>query len=242
MTQSSCQFNVCPGFTLLEISIVLVIIALIVGGVLVGQDLLESSKFRRLQSDVKQLESQMYVFKNRYNSLPGDLSNAVGVLGSTTENGDGSGDINSWPKAGHTGEACLFGEHLSLAGIIKNSLDCDVRSYRSPSSLSAVQSEFGSHIIPAQSTNGVCPGCTHLQLFFMLQDITSISILGGVGILRADQMQLLDNKFDDGISNSGIWRASRDVGSGNKCKGPANNYRNPSEPDSKSCVLSYLIR
>ena len=60
------------GFTLIELSIVLVIIGLIVGGVLVGQDLIKAAEIRATVSQVEGYNSAVNTFRLKYNGLPGD--------------------------------------------------------------------------------------------------------------------------------------------------------------------------
>src|SRR5580700_6487564 len=62
------------GFTLIEMSIVLVIIGLIVGGVLVGQSLINAAAVRAQVSQIEQLKSATMTFKAKYDNLPGDIS------------------------------------------------------------------------------------------------------------------------------------------------------------------------
>lgn len=86
------------GFTLIELSIVLVIIGLIVGGVLVGQDLIKAAGIRSQMSEWEKFNTSILVFKNKYNCLPGDCSNATrfftAVYPQGISNGNGNGFIN----------------------------------------------------------------------------------------------------------------------------------------------------
>ena len=61
------------GFTLIEMSIVLVIIGLITGGVLVGRDLIEAAKIRAQITQVERFKTAVQTFRTKYNGLPGDL-------------------------------------------------------------------------------------------------------------------------------------------------------------------------
>lgn len=61
------------GFTLIELSIVLVIIGLVIGGVLVGRDLIKSSEIRAQLSQIAEYNTSVNTFKMKYNYLPGDL-------------------------------------------------------------------------------------------------------------------------------------------------------------------------
>jgi prepilin-type N-terminal cleavage/methylation domain-containing protein len=65
------------GFTLIELSIVLVIIGLIVGGVLVGQDLIKAAQIRSLIKQQVQFKAAVGAFRDKYVCLPGDCINAA---------------------------------------------------------------------------------------------------------------------------------------------------------------------
>lgn len=89
------------GFTLVELAIVLVIIGLIVGGVLVGQDLIKAAEIRSTVADVERYNAAANTFRNKYNGLPGDLlaSRAVqfglAEAGTPRDGTAGQGDGNS---------------------------------------------------------------------------------------------------------------------------------------------------
>jgi prepilin-type N-terminal cleavage/methylation domain-containing protein len=65
------------GFTLIEISIVLVIIGLLLGGVLKGQELIENAKIKRMNNDFSGIASATYSYLDRYSAIPGDDINAA---------------------------------------------------------------------------------------------------------------------------------------------------------------------
>ena len=126
------------GFTLVELSIVLVIIGLIIGGVLVGQDLIYAANVRAQITQIEQLETAINTFKVKYNCLPGDCLNAQDFFGNTSpagdavNNGDGNGVIMSHFQGASpvASGACLYADisdevsqlflHLYLAGISKD--------------------------------------------------------------------------------------------------------------------------
>lgn len=60
------------GFTLVELSIVLVIVGLLIGGILVGQSLIESAKLNRVISQLSQYDVAVTTFYTKYKQLPGD--------------------------------------------------------------------------------------------------------------------------------------------------------------------------
>ena len=65
------------GFTLVEIAIVLVIIGLLLGGVLKGQELINSAKIKNLINDLNGLSTAVYAYQDRYRALPGDDAGAT---------------------------------------------------------------------------------------------------------------------------------------------------------------------
>ncbi len=69
------------GFTLIELSIVLVIIGLIVGGVMVGKDLIKSAEIRSVITDMDTYKTAYNTFKLKYNCIPGDCPNATDYFG-----------------------------------------------------------------------------------------------------------------------------------------------------------------
>ena len=87
------------GFTLIELSIVLVIIGLIVGGVLVGQDLIRAAAVRAQVSQIEKYNTAVNTFRDKYGALPGDIQDpAASSFGFTPRGqlageGDGNGVI-----------------------------------------------------------------------------------------------------------------------------------------------------
>lgn len=109
------------GFTLVEMSIVLVIIGLIVGGVLVGRDLIRAAKVISVVSDVNSFKSAIIIFKSKYAYLPGDLPNASEFwpdcdTPATNCNGNGDREIDFWDP---TFEGFRAWQQLSDGQLIK---------------------------------------------------------------------------------------------------------------------------
>lgn len=116
------------GFSLVELSIVLVILGLLVGGVLSGRSLIHASELRAVTTERDKFTAAVYAFRDKYFQLPGDLSNAYQFWGATCGtntstastgcNGDGGGTISLT-----NGEAVNAWEHLARAGLIEGSYD-----------------------------------------------------------------------------------------------------------------------
>jgi len=117
------------GFTLVELSIVIIIIGLLISGVAAGTSLIKQASLNSVISDFNNYATAYNNFLNRYNEVPGDMSNAYAYWGAkcgtnTTStpgscNGNGDGAIGTWSGAGGApGESLAAWKHLSLAEMI----------------------------------------------------------------------------------------------------------------------------
>ena len=119
------------GFTLIEIAIVLVIIGLLLGGVLKGQELINSARVKNLANDFKNVPVFIYGYQDKFKALPGDdagvVAHVAGTLATTpTSSGGtacpssvctGNGIIDGkWNSTTQTDETFLFWQHVRLAG------------------------------------------------------------------------------------------------------------------------------
>jgi prepilin-type N-terminal cleavage/methylation domain-containing protein len=124
--------NSRSAFTLIELSLVLVIIGLIIGGLLAGQELLQQAKLRKVITEVQQYNTAVNAFRLTYNALPGDMKDAYNIWGApcgtnnnhpqTGCNGDGD---RTWIGASGSsqfdyGDGRRAWQHLSLAEVISN--------------------------------------------------------------------------------------------------------------------------
>src|SRR3954469_24564713 len=91
------------GFTLVEIAIVLVIIGLLLGGILKGQEMIIQAKIKNIINDFNGLSAAMYSYQDRYRALPGDDFNAASRWAGL-QSGDGNGQFNKASSAGVTPE------------------------------------------------------------------------------------------------------------------------------------------
>ncbi len=111
------------GFTLVEIAIVLVIIGLLLGGILKGQELINSAKVKNLANDFRTIPTYIYGYQDKFKSLPGDDAAAsthiTGATNATTPAASqGNGVINgNWNTSTNTDEAYLFWQHVRLANL-----------------------------------------------------------------------------------------------------------------------------
>lgn len=115
------------GFSLVELSVVLIILALLAGGVTAGQKLVKASKLKAVITESQSFRTAVQSFKNQYNDLPGDFDNAHafwddganGVCGTAAQcNGDDDGRIE-WSATASERESLRSWQHLSLSGFIE---------------------------------------------------------------------------------------------------------------------------
>lgn len=115
------------GFTLIEIVIVLVILGLLMGGVLKGQELITSARVRSVTALIDGVKASFYGFQDRFRGLPGDYMMADQTLrcpGGPCLRGNGDGVIerNATPLSGsEPNEATLVWTHLAASGLLNGS-------------------------------------------------------------------------------------------------------------------------
>lgn len=111
------------GFTLIEIAIVLVIIGLLLGGVLKGQELITSARVRNLISQQDGTKAAYFGFLDRFRALPGDYTQASINIANVAAgaNGNGNGQIRSVLAGDAIDEHIAVWDHLSKAGFINGS-------------------------------------------------------------------------------------------------------------------------
>ena len=111
------------GFTLVEIAIVLVIIGLLLGGILKGQEMITQAKIKNVVNDFNGITAAVNSYQDRYRAMPGDDLNATGRwTGAVSGGGNGqiAGLYNAATAATYTAvmESNLFWWHLRLAGFV----------------------------------------------------------------------------------------------------------------------------
>lgn len=186
------------GFTLIEIAIVLVIIGLLLGGVLQGQQLIENSRVRSATNDINGIAAGAFSYQDRYGRLPGDDPGATDERGSSWPRtdgnaGDGNGVIEGTlaetfsPAAGS--EVAYFFQDLRSAGFINGD-----------------PSLSGTQALP-QNPFGGLTSITNEPVMAPADG----SALGGMKVCMSNvtgsAAAALDNQLDDGVPGSGRFRA-----------------------------------
>ena len=183
------------GFTLIEIAIVLVIIGLLLGGVLKGQELINSAKIKNVANDLNGISAAVYGYQDRYKTFPGD-DNGASVRWTTptaAKNGDKNGvvagefcedPVAGLAAAAPAGETVKFWQHLRFAGFIGG----DTASGEQP------QNALGG-IVGVQTGSGVAA----------TPDIGSLVVC--TSNLNGKIAEAIDRQFDDGLPDKGTLRA-----------------------------------
>jgi prepilin-type N-terminal cleavage/methylation domain-containing protein len=203
------------GFTLIELSIVLVIVGLIIGGVVVGRDLIETSRYRATVKQIEQFNSAANAFKLKYNCLPGDCANAttLGFTASTTAynvcgpnvNGNGDGLIDANGGEG-VSENCYFFELLSQAGLIaSNPPPMPIDVYVSTGNYPSLNGWWINYWPELTMYDGNPNTLADLSPYFY--SITQGFYSNPARAMRPAPAYYIDNKLDDGFPLSGQIRA-----------------------------------
>ena len=186
------------GFTLVEIAIVLVIIGLLLGGILKGQEMITQAKIKNVINDMNGITAALNSYQDRYRALPGDDKGALGRWGTSdalVKSGNGDGVISGlWvPATPATDETGQFWLHLRHAGFIAGTgLD---NPFNAVSGKMGVQTGHGLAATPPGTVFG------------------STGVAGFSGLIMCsgnlpDKMAIsVDSQVDDGNALTGSVRA-----------------------------------
>ena len=153
------------GFTLVEIAIVLVVIGLLLGGILKGQDLVNGARVRNLADMNAGVQAAYYGFIDRYRQVPGDMAAAAAASAVGDATITAGGNANGRIDAGDWGEASALWVHLTRAGLLQGSFDGGATSAtRYRDATIAPQNAFNGYMLLGHtrdySTTAGAPGAT----------------------------------------------------------------------------------
>ncbi len=187
------------GFTLIELSIVLVIISLIVGGVIAGRSLIRSAELRAVVTDVGGYRTAMNMFKHMYDSLPGDMSDATEYWPGVTSDGNNDKQIYT-----DTNEAVRAWQHMSLAEVIPGTYTGV--DFGSPDHMPGVNVPAGP--ITSSGYRVTWEGPYYGRSANVFQFDGPVLTGGSAGqlwgpIITPAEARMIDKKSDDGIASTG---------------------------------------
>jgi prepilin-type N-terminal cleavage/methylation domain-containing protein len=181
------------GFTLVEIAIVLVIIGLLLGGILKGQEMITQAKIKNVIADFSGVSAAYHGYQDRYRAIPGDDPNAGtrwsgADIGATKGDGVVRGKYNSTTAKD---ESRLWWDHLRRAGFVSGSGESQP--------FNAVTGQLGVQTGDAAGTIGPAMG--------------GISGLMMCSANLPDKIAIaVDTQMDDGVNSSGGVRGKLQTG------------------------------
>ena len=188
-------FKKQSGFTLVEIAIVLVIIGLLLGGILKGQELITSARVRNLADQNSGVQAAYYGFIDRYRQIPGDmiLANAQGAISNNVTVG---GNGNSIIDDGSLAEAAAAWQHLALAGFIQGAYGGNAAYV---AQVDAPINAFNGRVLLGQIDEYMirAPEVATIRLGYVFGSQVPVNV-----------MRELDVKIDDSIPDTGVMRVS----------------------------------
>ena len=172
------------AFTLVELSIVLIVIGLLTGAILKGQDVIRNAKLKRMMSDYSNVSTAIYTYEDRYDQLPGDDGSSVIAI-SLENTGNEDGVINA-------DESKMVLRHLRKSGILTGDSDnaslnhaLNGKIFVIQGSMSGKASKISQNNMPHMAGTAVC--------------------FDGVKI---EDALLLDHQNDDGSYDKGTLQSS----------------------------------
>jgi len=179
------------GFTLIEIAIVLVIIGLLLGGVLKGQEMITNGKIKRAVNDFNGISAAYYSYLDRYSAFPGDDPNALARWAAPAADGGGNGllDTGTCMTVGAGLEMDQFWMHLRFSGLVTGATT-DPEGYARPL---------------ASAGGNLCVGDA---------EFTLTGTVACMGPMDGKLSGIIDTQLDDGDATTGAMRGDTVMGSG----------------------------
>lgn len=236
----SSKKNQHQGFTLVELAIVLVIVGLLVGGVLQGQELIKQAQYRNQIQHIISLQTAHQVFKLKYNCIAGDCTKTSTYFPevSSTYNGNGNKKIECWYDSYEPNDECYSYFYV----MNKTGLISDVDSSGNVSLSCYYKGKLKNSLIYTNYQDRYGAATPDATVYLHLVTVNSPWAYGGV--FTPEDSQQLDSKFDDGKANSGVFYG---FNGGNTTDGGPLNCINSSTSDydltqtGTNCRVDYKI-
>lgn len=212
------------GFTLVELAIVMIIIGLLIGGILKGQELIANSQVTATISQIKGIDAAVSTFRDKYSALPGDVNpaNRLADCGtapcSTAGDGDGRIETNKTAASATAGsvaptdalESTVAFAHLAAADLVSG-----VQSFGSGVSYGELLPEAkvggGFNGIEYSSAGGLTGTTVAGRIgHYLVMTGQVAAVTSSTGTISGARAAQIDRKLDDGVPNAGSVRGNSD--------------------------------
>lgn len=197
------------GFTLVEIAIVLMIIGLLIGGILRGQELITSARVRNIIDQKSAIQTAQIGFADRYKMMAGDLTDAqaivvgMGAIGQAA--GAGLGGDGVVPL---TTQGILIMQNLAASGFISCGPCMTIPTpfvAAAPTVDNSLTNAFGG-VLKMGTMPGISTGAANNFLDISPTATPGRMILSTGGSIGSQLMQETDRKADDSSPERGGLR------------------------------------
>lgn len=252
------------GFTLVELAIVMIIIGLLIGGVLKGQQLIENAKVTATITQVKGFMAAYNAFLDAYSSAPGDMPNATTRLsgcdtGNSCSNGDGNSLIGTYTQGGQWNanqnvatapqiETIYFWKHLALAdlltGVDPTAVPVTDAAWGVTHPAAALRGGYHALYVnqnPCTATSASninCGGNAHTVRLQNAMNTGPLAAGEGAQPATPHQAASIDRKMDDGHPQRGSVQS--EDGDGTGARGCDDSYYHE-DVVSKNCIIYFNI-
>ncbi len=215
------------GFTLVELAIVMIIIGLLIGGILKGQELINNSRVTATVAQIKGIDGAISTFRDKYSALPGDMANPAGRLPgcnavpcNVTGNGDsvilanaaGANFGSAVPVAtGVNGEGVRAFSHLAagdmISGVNPTAAGAVTAGVHLPEAKVGGVFFLGHRASGLQAHTAAATNAPRSGHYIAINGSVA-AVAAATGRLTPQQASAIDRKIDDGDPNTGAVRAN----------------------------------